>query len=83
MKVDESTAKLEDSLHQLNKVLGDFNGLQQHIEETMTDYQKLVLEKLDQIVSAQSDLQKQVNLIKVLAIVAIILVIITIIIRFI
>lgn len=82
-KVDDSTAKVEGSVLLLNKVLDDFKGLQQHIEETMADYQKPVLEKLDLITSTQTTLQKQVNLNKALAIVTIVLVIITIIIRFI
>lgn len=65
-KVDDSTAKVEESVLLLNKVLGDFKGLQEHIEETMTNYQKPVLGKLDKITATQSDLQKQVNLNKVL-----------------
>ena len=80
-KVDESTAKVEGSVLLLKKVLGDFKGLQQHIEETMANYQKPVLEKLNQISSTQSDIQKQINLDKVLTIVAIVLVVVTIIIR--
>lgn len=80
-KVDDSTAKVEGSVLLLKKVLGDFKGLQQHIEVTMADYQKPVLEKLNQISSTQSDIQKQINLNKVLTIVAIVLVVVTIIIR--
>lgn len=82
-RVDDSIAKVESSVHILNKVLADFNALQQHIEETMANYAKPVIEKLDKLTSAQSDLQKQVNHNKVLAIVVIVLVIITIILRFI
>lgn len=81
-EVDESTAKIGDSVLQLIKVLDDFKGFQQHIEVTMADYQKPVIEKLNQISSAQSDIQKQINLNKVLTIVVIVLVVVTIIIIF-
>lgn len=82
-EVDESTAKVEGSVLLLKKVLGDFKGLQQHIEETMVNYQKPVIDELNKITATQNELQKQVYLNKILAIVAIVLIIITIAIRFI